>query len=67
MVTLGFTGTKLVFECHVIGAGRLTVRQIWTVTLWEGPVEAKSRSSTSLLADFRYSASLIDSKSSTLA
>ncbi|WP_208907732.1 hypothetical protein [Levilactobacillus yiduensis] len=42
---------KLVFEHKVVRADRLTVRQIRTVTLREGPVEAKGRSSTSLRAE----------------
>ncbi|WP_258115531.1 hypothetical protein [Levilactobacillus yiduensis] len=46
---------KLVFERKIVRTGRLTVRQIWTVTLWEGPVEAKGRSSTSLRAENRVS------------
>ncbi|WP_258115522.1 hypothetical protein [Levilactobacillus yiduensis] len=46
-------GFRLLWE--LVPAGRLTVRQIWTVTLWEGPVEAKGRSSTSLRAESRVS------------
>ncbi len=38
-------------ERQVVRADRLAVRQIWTVTLREGPAEAKERSSTSLRAE----------------
>ncbi len=62
MVTPGFTGIKLAFERTLLCAGRLTVRQIWTVTLWEGPVEAKRRSSTSLRAEDRVSKTPVSKK-----
>ncbi|AYM03973.1 hypothetical protein D8911_13695 [Levilactobacillus brevis] len=62
IMTPRFTAIKLVVESKVVRAGRLTVRQIWTVTLWEGPVEAKSRSSTSLRAENHVSKTPVSKK-----
>ncbi len=61
-MTSEFVTAKLVFERHVFGTGRLAVRQIWTVTLWEGPVEAKVRSSTSLRAESHVSKTPVSKK-----